>query len=161
MTTPVMMPVIWVMLQFYPGAGTAVPTPKVGNNSVMATYLTRDLCERDRSNHSGAPEDYFCVEYRSDKFIEYTFSQDTKGKDRQGAAEPPVPPSSYGMTADDEKIKTSADPSVGPTVLAEKDKPYIERMVTPSKQKRVVVRRQRQPFDPFAALASLLTPRDW
>ena len=34
MTTPVAMPVIVVLMQFYPGAGTAVPVPRQGNAAV-------------------------------------------------------------------------------------------------------------------------------
>ena len=40
MTTPIAMPVIVIMMQFYPGAGTAVPVPRQGNSQVMSTFFT-------------------------------------------------------------------------------------------------------------------------
>jgi hypothetical protein len=120
MTTPVMMPVIWVMLQLYPGGGSAVPTPRVGNTNLMATYLTKELCERDKANHPGAVEDYVCVEYKTDRFIDYTFPKDTSGKhgglDRVPiVAQAPQPASA--------RVEIS---TVGPTDLLPADRPYLE-----------------------------------
>jgi hypothetical protein len=172
MTTPVMMPVIWVMLQFYPGAGTAVPTPKVGNTSVMATFLTRELCEGDRASRR-TPEDYFCVEYRSEKFIDYTFPQDTKGKtqpDRQGTLTPP----DIQTKNDDVQLAGGHYHRSAPlwlwvqddnngVKLAGKDRPFIEPLVAaePAPKKRVVTqRRQQQQFNPIGAFLAFLPPRD-
>ena len=96
--TPVAMPVLVVLLQFYPGAGTAVPAPRPGNAAVMSTFFTMEDCNRERSSR-GNPQDFFCLEYKSEKIIDYTFPQD---KSHQGAlpqeqpkelpAAPPSPP---------------------------------------------------------------------
>ena len=105
MTTPVAMPVIVILMQFYPGAGTAVPVPRQGNAAVMSTYLTMEDCNRDRQSR-GHGEDFVCVEFKSDKIIDYTFPQD---KQRQGL---------NGVI-------------VGPLALKDADKPYIEPLVEP------------------------------
>jgi hypothetical protein len=148
MTTPVAMPVIVVLMQFYPGAGTAVPVPRQGNAAVMSTFYTMEDCNRDRFSR-GHSEDFFCLEYKSDKIIDYTFPQD---KQHQGL---------NGVT-------------VGPLALKDADKPYIEPLVEVAKPeppketaapKKVAQRprqeRQRAVFDgdPLNAVASLF--RDW
>ena len=85
--TPVAMRILVVMMQFYSGAGTAVPAPRQGPSNVMSTYFNMEDCERDRHSR-GNPQDLFCLEYRSDKVIPYTFPQD---KSHQGANEPEAP----------------------------------------------------------------------
>lgn len=57
-----------------------MPTPKQGNAAVMSTFYTMEDCNRDRQSR-GHAEEFFCLEYKSDKFIDYTFPQD---KQRQG-----------------------------------------------------------------------------
>jgi hypothetical protein len=69
------MPVIVVLMQFYPGAGTAVPVPRQGNAAVMSTYFTMEDCNRDQYSR-GHGDDFFCVEFKSDKIIDYTFPAD-------------------------------------------------------------------------------------
>jgi hypothetical protein len=71
MTTPVMMPTIVILLQLYPGGGSAIPTPRQGNSAVMSTFFTMDDCNRDRYAR-GHPEDFYCLEYRSEKIINTT-----------------------------------------------------------------------------------------
>jgi hypothetical protein len=114
MTTPVAMPVIVILMQFYPGAGTAVPVPRQSNTSVMSTYFTMEDCNRDRYTR-GHGEDFFCVEFRSEKIIDYTFPGD---KQRQGSN-------------DDSAVGPPDGTVVGPLALKAADKPYIEPLVEP------------------------------
>ena len=107
--TPVAMPVIIVLMQFYPGAGTAIPAPKEGVANIMATFLTEEICQKERASRR-VPEDFFCLEYRSEKIMPYTFPQD---KSRQGSLD---------------------NISVGPIALKDADKPYIEPLVEPPKE---------------------------
>ena len=106
--TPVAMPVIVVLMQFYPGAGTAIPVPRQGNAAVISTYLTMEDCNRDRQ-FRGHGEDFVCVEFKSEKIIDYTFPAD---KQRQGSIE-------------------CSGCAVGPLALKEADKPFIEPLVEP------------------------------
>ena len=106
MTTPVAMPVIVVLMQFYPGGNSAVPAPRQGNAAVMSTYYTLGDCDRDRVSR-GNPQDFFCLEYRSEQIIPYVFPAD---KQLQGSLE--------GV-------------AVGPLALKEADKPFIEPLVEP------------------------------
>ncbi len=104
--TPLAMPVLVIMLQFYPGAGTAIPVPRTGSSgAVMLTFLTMDDCNRERNYRSNS-QDFFCVEFKSDKIIDYTFPQD---KSQHSSLE---------------------DVSVGPLALKDADKPFIEPRVT-------------------------------
>ena len=143
--TPVSMPVLVVMLQFYSGAGTAVPAPRQGNTAIMSTFYTMEDCNRERS-YRGNPQDFFCLEYKSEKIIDYTFPAD---KQRQGSIE-------------------CSGCAVGPIALKEADKPYIEPLVEPKPEPpkqaeqapkpKQVARRPRQEQqamldgNPFAAL---------
>jgi hypothetical protein len=134
MTTPVMMPVIVVMLQFYSGSGTAVPVPRQGNTSVMSTFFSIEDCDRERYSR-GHSKDFFCLEYKSEKIIDYTFPAD---KQRQGSMEPNV---------------------VGPIALKDVDKPYIEPLVEPKQpQTKRVVRKQRQQPSAIGSLLAFFTP---
>ena len=108
--TPVAMPVIVVLMQFYPGAGTAVSAPRQGNTAVMSTFYTMDDCNRERTSR-GNPQDFFCLEYKSEKIIDYTFPAD---KERQGSIE-------------------CSGCAVGPVALKEADKPFIEPLVEVAK----------------------------
>jgi hypothetical protein len=144
MTTPVAMPVIVILMQFYPGAGTAVPVPRQGNAAVISTYLTMEDCNHDRqSRHHG--EDFFCVEFKSDKIIDYTFPAD---KQHQGSIE-------------------CSGCAVGPVALKEADKPFIEPLVEPIKKPLDITpkakrdARKQQPSDPIGSLVAFFTPRDW
>jgi hypothetical protein len=148
MTHPVAMPVIVVLMQYYPGGGTAVPVPRQGNTSVISTYLTMEDCNRDRYSR-GRSEDFFCVEFKSDKIIDYTFPQDKQHQGLNGVI-------------------------VGPIALKDADKPYIEPLVEVAKPEppketaapKKVAQRLRQERrqavfegDPLNAVASLF--RDW
>jgi hypothetical protein len=146
--TPVAMPVIVVLMQFYPGAGTAVPAPRQGNPAVMSTFFTMEDCNRYRVSR-GHSEDYFCLEYKSDKIIDYTFPAD---KQRQGSIE-------------------CSGCAVGPLALKDEDRPFIEPLVETIKQplditpkespKAKRVARKQQPSDPVGSLVAFFTPRDW
>ena len=111
--TPVAMPVLVVMLQFYPGVGTAVPAPRQGNSAVMSTFYTMDDCNRERASR-GNPQDFFCLEYKSEKIIDYTFPQD---KSKQGSLD---------------------NISVGPIALKDADRPFIEPLVEPKPEPKPV-----------------------
>ena len=47
----------------------------------MSTFYTMDDCNRERASR-GNPQDFFCLEYKSEKIIDYTFPQD---KSKQGS----------------------------------------------------------------------------
>ena len=107
MTTPVAMPVIFALVQFYPGAGTAIPAPKEGQPAIMATFLTEEICQKERASRR-APEDFFCLEYREREVYSLHVPAD---KSQQGSLD---------------------NISVGPIALKDADKPFIEPRVEPT-----------------------------
>ena len=157
MPTPVMMPVIVALMQFYPGAGTAVPAPRVGQSNIMATYFSVADCDRDRYLR-GNPADYYCLEYKSEKIIDYTFPQD---KSHQGALPQEQPKEPQAATAA-APVQLAGGHSVGPTKLRDADKPYLEVAAKLPSRRLTLLRRtrkQRRKSTPPAPLASPWKPR--
>jgi hypothetical protein len=77
---------------------------------------------------------------------------------------PPPPPAAKPEPEPKPDPAAFREVTVGPTDLRAADRPYLEPRVIPPKPMRTARRRQQQryaAFDPFGAIVSLLTPRDW
>ena len=175
--TPVAMPVLVVLLQYYPGAGTAVPAPRQGNPSVMSTFFTMEDCNRDRVSR-GHSEDFFCLEYKTEKVIDYTFPAD---KQRQGSndepAKPVTGPQAPTDPSDDTQINGAQYKRIAGTWMPAADEPRLAReapleIAPPTdqapkqkkvahKQRGVATARAQQQLDPIGAVVAFFTPRDW
>lgn len=142
----------------------------------MATYFTMEICEKERASKR-VPEDFYCLEYRSEKFIDYAFPADKSHhsslvpQPEPQAAPPPADPSGTQTRNDDVLLAGGryhysrplfmwVDGELPPEKITGLD-PEM-KAIAQNKPKRVARRTQpRQQFDPIGAFVARFTPRDY